>query len=40
MDSTGKAGALAVTWTMGWLLLLQMLLLREGGSAAGMGRRG
>lgn len=33
MDPTRKAGALAVTWTMGWLLLLQMLLLREGAQA-------
>lgn len=40
MDPTRKAGSLAVIWTTGWLLLLQMLLLREGGSTAGRGRRG
>lgn len=40
MDQARKAGAPAVIWTTGWLLLLlPSLLLREGGSAIGRGWR-
>lgn len=38
MDSAEKAGARAVIWTLGWLLL--PLLLQEGWSAARRGQRG
>lgn len=42
MDQARKAGAPAVIWTTGWLLLLLLpsLLLQEGGSAIGRAWRG
>lgn len=40
MDPARKAGSRVAIWATGWLLLLPPLLLLEGESAAGRGRRG